>query len=414
MVGTFGRQQQPRALHWLHSSTLVPNGGLIQQPRTPFGTQTISSPSTSLLLLLLFSNPAIIVHGVAVTARSPAATDVRVGGSVPAAAASVLLPAHDALSRANGFASDADAVAAFTGRSDGTFSFAPDTGWSNCPNPKYEMTKPGTRHTKFRTLQIAQTMRAAGREQLKDFATLAHKQAVDSKVVLTFAGDNYYNTVMNWLHSMSSVGVTNVVVFSIDAELHAKLQDIGVASYYSKDFLEHMDEVFLIAAQRKAVNEKPGLRMNANFRRSALKQVMLGRLWCMRMVVIRTLLEAGLSVVQSDSDAVPLQNPFPLLARAPGDIVAQRGVFPQRVSEDWTGIRHDKVGYSSTSHHGTLCFGFIMYRSTPATLALIDLAWTLMLVCHAPPSIQDSFLLSSGSAPGPTCTNPKMCVSFDP
>ena len=109
MVGTFGRQQQPRALHWLHSSTLVPNGGLIQQPRTPFGTQIISSPPTFLLLLLLFSNPAIIVHGVAVTARSPAATDVRVGGSVPAAAAaSVLLPAHDALSRANGFASDAD------------------------------------------------------------------------------------------------------------------------------------------------------------------------------------------------------------------------------------------------------------------------------------------------------------------
>ena len=32
--------------------------------------------------------------------------------------------------RANGFANDADAIAAFTGRPDGTYAFSPDTGWS--------------------------------------------------------------------------------------------------------------------------------------------------------------------------------------------------------------------------------------------------------------------------------------------
>ena len=241
------------------------------------------------------------------------------------------------------------------------------------------MSKPGLKPGKWRSLQIAQRMRAAGREQLKEFIALSQNQAVDSTVMLTMASDNYYASLMNWLHSMTSVGVTNIVVLAMDEALHNKLLGIGVASFYSKAFLEHVDVVFTQEQQRIKVKTKEKMKTNAKFRRSALKQVALGRLWCMRMLVIRSLLEAGLHVVQSDADAVPFQNPFPLLKRAPGDIVAQRGVFPMRVSKDWTGVggyvgEHAKYAH----HHGTLCFGFIMYRSTPATLALIDLSWTLV------------------------------------
>ena len=276
----------------------------------------------------------------------------------------------------SGFGSDADAVAAFTARSDGAYTFQPDTGWPNCPQPQHDMTFPAHKPQRWRSKAISRTIRAGGRDQLKGMVALAKEHAVDNKVVLTLADHRYRDTLINWLHSMASVGVRNVIVFAMDEEMHTQLLEMGVPSFFSQQFVDHSNHVFAVEEQRLFVHEK----VKAKHKGHNLKRVRMGALWCMRMLVIRTLLESGLSVVQSDADAVPLQNPLPLLARAQGDVVAQRGIFPRRVSTSWTGVTD--LNTPGSEVHATLCFGFIMWKSTPATLALIDLAWAMLINQH--------------------------------
>ena len=277
-------------------------------------------------------------------------------------------------------AADEDAVAAFTPRHDGSYTLQPDAAWPNCPSPKYDMNKPGVKPDKWRKKSLSGNIRTGGRGHLKDMVALAKKCAVNNTVVLTLADYRYTPTLMNWLHSMAAVGVTNIVVLGLDQSIQSQLLEMGVPSFFSQAFIDHAHDLFGVEAQREFVRDKVKERNKGN----QMKRIRLGALWCMRMLVIRTLLEAGLSVVQSDADAVPLQNPFPLLARAPGDVVAQRGTFPRRVRTDWTGIAWSESGNGEDNKnlstvHSTLCFGFIMWRSTPATLALIDLSWSSLI-----------------------------------
>lgn len=76
-------------------------------------------------------------------------------------------------------------------------------------------------------------------------------------------------------------------------------------------------------------------------------------LWRDRVNVTFSLLSRGIDVLQSDTDAVWLQNPFPLLAaHSDADIVASRASFPVEVFKE--------LG-------ATICMGFILLRATTAT-----------------------------------------------
>jgi hypothetical protein len=194
-------------------------------------------------------------------------------------------------------------------------------------------------------------------------------------VVITLANFDYLNTLMNWLHSIVAVGVENYLIVCLDEKLHLALTALGIPAFYDQELLFYIDDVFGANQRREAVQKQ-----DSTTRGVALKRIRLGMLWCKRMLLIRTLLEAGLNVVQSDADAIVLRNPFSYLNQLPGDIVAQRGVFPIRVTHVLTGAapckKHDAI---CRQRHGAMCFGFIMYRSTPATLALIELAWPMLL-----------------------------------
>ena len=82
-------------------------------------------------------------------------------------------------------------------------------------------------------------------------------------------------------------------------------------------------------------------------------------------MLLRALLVAGITVLQSDVDALLMQNPLRALRDVAGDVVSQRGVFPARIKTSWG---------------ATLCFGVILYRPTAGTLGWFDLSLPLFYI----------------------------------
>ena len=145
-----------------------------------------------------------------------------------------------------------------------------------------------------------------------------------------------------------AVGISSYVILALDAEAHTRLKSLGVPAYDATGDLERASVLFNIPARMAKAKSK--------------RQFRLGQVWAVRYMLIRAALGAGVQVLQSDVDAVLLRDPMPELAATAGDVVAQKGKFPRRQAQRWG---------------ATLCFGFILYRPTVATLAWFDMALPL-------------------------------------
>jgi hypothetical protein len=133
----------------------------------------------------------------------------------------------------------------------------------------------------------------------------------------------------------------HVLIVAVDTEMHEFLDARGITHYF-----RHSDADIVTA----------GFNLSDSGR--------LAKIWAYRYAVLRALLVSGISVVQSDVDALFLRDPWQRIAGLEGDVVAQRGNFPFNIAKTWG---------------ATLCFGFIVYRATPATIAWFDLSFPRFL-----------------------------------
>lgn len=111
------------------------------------------------------------------------------------------------------------------------------------------------------------------------------------------------------------------------------------------------------SAQHCAVHHPGLVQVVANFGQHALDR---HAFWLQRMAYFSTLADAGCDFVHTDLDAFWLNDPLPLLDQIDADLVFSMDMgIPARVRERW--------GF-------TLCCGFFLLRSTPATRQFL-VAW---------------------------------------
>eukprot|EP00049_Salpingoeca_infusionum_P022797 m.370334 g.370334 ORF g.370334 m.370334 type:complete len:475 (+) comp54034_c0_seq1:90-1514(+) len=95
---------------------------------------------------------------------------------------------------------------------------------------------------------------------------------------------------------------------------------------------------------------------------------MLAQIWLARLSIVQQLVNRGIDVLLSDTDAVWVRDPLPSLRRelqhtSQPSILAQRGRFPFHLGHVWG---------------STLCFGFIYFRGTTAVQELFRLMFALI------------------------------------
>ncbi len=152
----------------------------------------------------------------------------------------------------------------------------------------------------------------------------AAQSAADANgnVVLVFCNSSYRPILDNWLCNAEGTGDQPLVICALDEELAADMADAGFNTCH--------------------------VPWSGN----------LSELWRLRLRVIRELLAAGFNVIHSDADAVWKQDPISIVDDIDADIVASQGtVWPRTTLAAWGHV---------------LCFGFIGFRATPATLNVID------------------------------------------
>lgn len=145
-------------------------------------------------------------------------------------------------------------------------------------------------------------------------------------LVLVFSNIDYVGPLLNWLVQGRSSGVlgTNYAVVCYDEQLET-----------------------LFRRQRGQCFRTP-------------EMVKLSWLWKLRVRIITDLLDEGLNVISSDSDAFWLRSPMPALNKAASmgaDIIASRGrsAFSGLRDIDW----------------GTMCMGFAFFRATNETRSVM-------------------------------------------
>jgi len=163
-------------------------------------------------------------------------------------------------------------------------------------------------------------------------AALARKG--DSPLVVTFSDHRYSPILMNWLAALEDIGISNVLVISLDDVTHQLMRRAEVSSFRLPDEACDRD-----------------------------------RFWVLRMRVFRDLCEGGVTFVHSDTDAIWLQNPFVTDLDLLGhDLIASQGtIWPLDVAG---------------SQGFVLCCGFFMLRSSSASRALMEAAMHIVEECE--------------------------------
>ena len=203
--------------------------------------------------------------------------------------------------------------------------------------------------------RAAQTLPAFARA-LRRLRAARHGPPADvdaEPLVLTFASFDYQVTLVNWLVAARRAGLKLVGVVCLDRELRDFLEARGLACFSvsagaagaaNAADTQAGEELEPLAARRKAAGGPPAHVV---------------QLWTLRMRLLLELLEAGVSVVMSDTDAVWLRDGTakggPLSAQT-GDIVLSRGKFPFDQAAQWG---------------ATACMGLAFFRATPLVVALV-------------------------------------------
>ena len=151
----------------------------------------------------------------------------------------------------------------------------------------------------------------------------------NNNIILTYASYSYKVPLMNWLASLARLGtIGNVGIVCLDVEL--------------ADYLASFGETCIKLADMSVAGQRLDL--------DSVK-----RLWVLRSEHVVQLLEAGISVALSDSDAIWLRDPFAsgLFSPESGDVVAGKGKFPY--DQPWG---------------AALCMGVIYIRSCAGAIGL--------------------------------------------
>ena len=152
---------------------------------------------------------------------------------------------------------------------------------------------------------------------------------VDSSlpVVITASNYEYRSSLLNWLvHALVQLEVKNVLVLSMDKEMHDLLQAKDISSLY----VPHHD-----------LSQVRGNSWN-----TGLLHVEIARL-----VVMRLLNRWGYDVLNYDNDAFILRNPQELFDLYPNShVIGSESFMPKKLHAKW-GV--------------TLCMGTILMRASP-------------------------------------------------
>ena len=151
----------------------------------------------------------------------------------------------------------------------------------------------------------------------------AERLSRDGSLVVTYADSSFLGKVLNWLIAVDRAGVHNALVVALDESLHNFIHQRGFAS--------------VLVPTGTTLNE---IRLT-------------------RLRVCQVLLRSGISVIQSDADAVWLRDPRPeFFANDSAAMVASQGVY-------WPPKAHAKWGF-------VLCTGLFSVRSEAATNVLLE------------------------------------------
>eukprot|EP00035_Acanthoeca_spectabilis_P039727 m.64505 g.64505 ORF g.64505 m.64505 type:complete len:462 (+) comp9723_c0_seq2:168-1553(+) len=181
-------------------------------------------------------------------------------------------------------------------------------------------------------------------------------------IIFTAATKGFIRGVVNWLALLHRLELTCVFIFAMDRETFEWFDARGLTPYA----FDVNDSEYKSKQSAKGMGNS-----NNKFRRM--------QVWYQRSRIIRDLLILGYTVVQSDGDALWLQNPMFELHALPSrvDIAFSRG-----------NARAGKAG------RGTgVCMGFVMYRPKPGAIAFVqDLLDRMMEVYDVDQGIANSFV----------------------
>jgi hypothetical protein len=179
-------------------------------------------------------------------------------------------------------------------------------------------------------------------------------------VILVYASFSYLEPLLNWLVALIRLKpppplveiptTTNdelfnhIVIICLDKELQTYLQQI----FNIQCFLLADDSLLLDLNIEQRNKDDNRLTIQA-----------VSNLWVIRTKQVLRILQGGYDVIISDTDAIWLQNPLPLLYTTlkESDIIGGRGFFP-----------------FNPPRGTTLCMGFVFLRSNPQVIQVVNLA----------------------------------------
>jgi len=166
------------------------------------------------------------------------------------------------------------------------------------------------------------------------FLGKAQVAANENTVILVYASFSYRESLLNWLVNLKRTErdpINGVLLICLDEEL--------------RDFVTNLGwDCFLEDFSQKGASD-------GTLDRDSVKS-----LWVVRVTHIRTLLDGGISVILSDTDAVWLKDVTQFFSKDQ-DVVASKADFPYK--SPWG---------------ATLCMGLIFFRATPSVAHLATLA----------------------------------------
>jgi len=166
---------------------------------------------------------------------------------------------------------------------------------------------------------------AIDRDALHDALAPIAEESNEKLVIVTFANLKYVDVFMNWLVALNKLGIRNYCIFAIDPKSKEWLTAHQIPTFgtYMKQF---------------------------------------AALWYARLIVLRALIEKGVTFIHSDTDAIWVQNPLPRFFTNPRqDMKYSQGTLaPVELSSKWGFV---------------VCGGLYYIKATPFTRAVLQ--WML-------------------------------------
>lgn len=197
-------------------------------------------------------------------------------------------------------------------------------------NHSFDIHQPFSLPQPVATMTVEELLDTVWMKELKQFLTRVPKSR--KPVALVTSDHALRGVLLNWLIAAVAVvrpPVSSILVLSLDKSLYELLNARGIPCIHvaSTSFL------------------KPTMKLE--------KHVPFSQAMIIRLTVMRLLNHWGFNVVNYDTDAVIMRNPYLIYQRhSQADIIGSHGLFPTWIRQSW-GL--------------TLCIGVTVVRSSPRT-----------------------------------------------